>query len=68
MLNLKIGDRVKIDTKCYKPYYVSQYGTIVGISASGWSDTGGIYKLKMDDGKQFHCSEESIVEVIGGRS
>ena len=68
MLNLKIGDRVKLDKNCYKYYHITPYGTIIGISVSGWSDTGGIYKLKMDDGRQFHCSEESIVEVVGGRS
>jgi hypothetical protein len=66
-MKLRIGDRVKLNKDCYK-YNITPYGTIIGISASGWSDIGGIYKLKMDDGTPFNCSEESIAEVIGGDS
>ena len=64
MLNLKIGDRVKLDKNCYK-YNITPYGTIIGISTSGWSDVGGIYKLQLDDGERFNCSENAIIKVVG---
>lgn len=66
MLNIKIGDHVKLNKNCYKYYHITPYGTVIGISIGAWSDTGGIYKLKMDDGMPFNCSEESIEKVIGG--
>lgn len=66
-MKLRIGDRVKINQDCYK-YNITPYGTIIGISKSGWSDIGGIYKLKMDDGALFNCSNESIEKVVGGDS
>ena len=61
MLKLKIGDRVNLDKNYYKYYHITPCGTIIRISVSGWSDTGGIYTLKMDDGTLFNCSEDSIV-------
>jgi hypothetical protein len=64
MLKLKIGDRVKLGKDCYK-YNITPYGTIIGISTSGWSDVGGIYKLELDDGNRFNCSEDAIVQVVG---
>lgn len=64
MLKLKIGDRVKLGKDCYK-YNITPYGTIIGISTSGWSDVGGIYKLILDDDERFNCSEDAIEEVIG---
>lgn len=62
-MKLHIGDRVRINKDCYK-YNITPYGTIIGISKSGWSDIGGIYKLLLDDGDRFNCSEEAIEEVI----
>ena len=62
-MKLRIGDRVKINKDCYK-YNITPYGTIIGISKSGWSDVGGIYKLLLDNGDRFNCSEEAIIKVV----
>lgn len=66
-MKLRIGDRVKINKDYYK-YNITPYGTILGISVSGWSDIGGILKLQMDDGSRFNCSEDAIEEVLDGNS
>lgn len=63
MLELKIGDRVQIDPGCCK-YPITPYGIIIGASTSGWDDTGGIYKLLLDDGERFNCSIDAIKEVV----
>ena len=63
-MKLRIGDRVKINKDCCK-YNITPYGTIIGISASGWSDIGGIYKLLLDNEDRFNCSEDAIEGVVG---
>ena len=60
MLELHVGDRVEINTDCCK-YNITPCGTIIVFSTSGWSDVGGIYKLKLDDGTLFNCSEDAII-------
>lgn len=65
MSKYRIGDTVLL----YSDHYLHDHttdpiGTIYQIGVSGWSDCGGIYSLRMKDGRRYHCSEEAIKEII----
>ena len=63
----RLGDRALIDKDSFKRYNeVTDHpcGTIIKISTSAWDDTGGIYTLRLDDGKLFNCSIDAIVKVV----
>lgn len=58
-LNFRIGDRVMV-----YPYWdsdVSFTGMVVGNSTSAWDENGGIYRIYLDTGRMFYCSEDAMI-------
>ena len=63
----KLGDRVLINKDCFKrdnEWTDHPCGTIIKISTSAWDDTGGIYKLRLDNDELFNCSIDAIIKVV----